>query len=90
MCVAVSSGRRHSLYVNKYQKITLRWGYRHLQSGPPRLAPYQADVCAVWSLDSTILGWAVLGEAAEMMEKLATKSGEQLSLGRDLKKSPRN
>ncbi len=33
-----------------------------------------ADACAVWPHNFIILGWATLGEAAEMMEKLANKS----------------
>ena len=33
LCVLVSSGRRHSLYVDKYERITLMWGYRHHKVG---------------------------------------------------------
>ena len=34
MCVAVSSGHRHSSYVDKYERITLMRGYRHHKVGP--------------------------------------------------------
>jgi len=27
LCVSISSGRRHSSYVDKYERINLRWGY---------------------------------------------------------------
>ena len=29
LCVLVLSGCRHLSYVDKYKRITLRWGYRH-------------------------------------------------------------
>jgi len=37
LCVVVSPGHHHSSYVDKYQKITLRWGYRHYLVSHPGL-----------------------------------------------------
>jgi len=37
LCVSVSSGHRHSSYVDKYERITLRWGYRHHTVAHPGL-----------------------------------------------------
>jgi len=37
LCVLVSSGRHHSSYVDKYERITLRWGYRHHKVAHPGL-----------------------------------------------------
>ena len=34
LCVLVSSGHRHSSYVDKYERITLMRGYRHHKVGP--------------------------------------------------------
>ena len=41
---------------------------------PSSVHAWWADACVVWLHYSTILGLAALGEAAEMMEKLANKS----------------
>jgi hypothetical protein len=41
---------------------------------PSSAHAWWADACVVWLDYSTILGLAALGEAADMMEKLANKS----------------
>ncbi len=37
LCVLVSSGHPHSSYVDKYERITLRWGYRPHKVAHPGL-----------------------------------------------------
>jgi hypothetical protein len=42
------------------------------------------DACAVWLHNSTILGWAALGEAVKTMEKLTIKIVDWLKISKYL------
>ena len=54
LCVSISPGRRHPSYVDKYERITLRWGYRRHKVGHPGLHNTGSYLCCMLKIEAIL------------------------------------